>query len=313
VKKKYYQDVTAQTDFSVCYHVEIDLDFDKEPPEYFVGEPVEMTVHMKDEEGLPVNGCVESLMILPDGVVVTDVEWSKVDDGLYIATYVPEQEGLHNITVGVKDDIKCYLEEASGSFHVGCEDAVVTLEIGNAVIDEPVHFLLTVTDEEGNPLTGAEIESELCNPDDSCISLSWTDQKDGTYTAEYTPSLLGWHQLCGTFIIIDDSCYKGFFEGVFTVFESMLPDLLIRDEDIRVEPDPHVGEEVTIYVTVWNIGKGDAGEFYVLVLINSIKLESKLVEGLAAHKSITLAFKWKVMYSGEYVVRAIADAGGEII
>jgi hypothetical protein len=313
IKKKYYQDTTAGCDFAVCYHIELDLDFDKDPPEYALGEPVEMTVLARDENGEPVNATVKSVVQLPDGLMITDLEWILTAPGTYRASYIPELEGEYQIAIRLEEDIKCYLEEASGTFYVGCDDADIHLEIGDAVIDEPVEFVLTVTDCDGNPLPGGEIESVLCLPDGSSLSLCWTDQNDGTYTAEYTPSVLGWHQLCGTVIIIDETgCYKGFFEGSFTVTEKKLPDLIIRNEDITVTPDPQIGEDVLISVTVWNMGEADAGEFYVLVLINGEKFASKLVETLAAHESITLTFEWKVKYTGKYVITAIADAGEEI-
>jgi hypothetical protein len=174
---------------------------------------------------------------------------------------------------------------------------------------------LNVTDSEENPLLGGKIESELCIPDETPypVFLSWTDQKDGTYTTEYTPSIPGHYYLSGTVTVIGEStCFKGDFEGNFTITESNLPDLQIRNEDITVDPDPHIDVKVTISVTVWNRGEADAGTFFVLVLVNGEKFASKVIPGLAAHESITIEFEWRVEYSGTYVITAIADAGGEV-
>lgn len=70
----------------------------------------------------------------------------------------------------------------------------------------------------------------------------------------------------------ENDCFKNYFGKNFTVNETNLPDLFICDEDIEVDPDPQVGEIVIIKVTVHNIGEADAGEFYILILINGKKL-----------------------------------------
>jgi len=83
VKKKYYEDVQAATSFGVCYHVEIDLTFDKDIPEYSLGESVKMTVHAADENGCPLSADIKSVFLLPDGTIITDLEWTQTDPGTY--------------------------------------------------------------------------------------------------------------------------------------------------------------------------------------------------------------------------------------
>jgi hypothetical protein len=314
VKKKYYRDMRAHTNFYVCYHAEIDLEFNKDTPEYALGEPVGMAVCVTDENNHPVPAGVESVLVLPDGEVVTGLSWTQTEPGIYSASYTPVQEGVHHITVGVQKDSICYLEKASDTFYVKeCEKARIDLEITGTTLHEPVICVLTVTDSTGNGLSGGDIESELCIPDDppSPIPLSWKDQGNGRYTAEYTPSLPGHYKISGTVTIFGEKCFKNSFEGFFTVTEKKLPDLVIRNEFIDVEPDPEIGETCTISVTVQNIGEADAGEFYVLVLIDNKQLGSTLVEGLAAGESIVVRFEWNVKYSGKYTIKAIADAGEE--
>jgi hypothetical protein len=118
VKKKYYLDVTVAYHFDVCYHLEIDLNL-KDPPEYLVEEKVEMTVHVKDENDEPVNSGVKSVLTLPDGSHITDLEWVLVKDGIYTTAYTPQQQGEYTITVKPGEDITCYLGEDSGTFYVG--------------------------------------------------------------------------------------------------------------------------------------------------------------------------------------------------
>jgi hypothetical protein len=119
VKKKYYKDMRANSSFDVCFHVEINLEFDKDPPEYVVEEEVEITVYIRDENEEPIHSGAESILILPDGSQITDLEWTLADEGTYTTIYTPQQEGEYTITVGPKEDVKCCLEEASGTFYVG--------------------------------------------------------------------------------------------------------------------------------------------------------------------------------------------------
>ena len=161
VKKKYYKDVRVQSDFGVCYHVGIDLAFDKDPPEYTVLDNVTMTVSITDEEGSPLDLGIDSVLVLPDGNI-ENLLWTQVTTGMYTTVYVPDQEGQHSITVEATGDSMCYLEDITATFTVkACEEAILSLEISPAVINEPVTFILTVTDKSGNNLSGALIESEL--------------------------------------------------------------------------------------------------------------------------------------------------------
>ncbi len=306
VKKKYYEDTRASTTFSVCDHVQITLELDKR--EYSPGETVMMTVHCFDENGCPVNGEISSVLVLPDGQVRTDLAWTCTEEGTYTASYSPEQEGDYSITVGIKEEGKCYLEEASSTFTVEqCEDASLSLEISEPVIFEPVYFTLTVRDSGGTPLPGGEVDSELCLPDNTTVSLTWVDRGDGTYTAEYTPSLLGRHILSGKVTLPGAVCYKGFFDAYFTVTKKKLPDLVIRNEDITIEPEPHLGDTVTISVTVWNIGTKEAESFWVVILINDGVVYREFVGVLAPGSTVTIAYEWKVLYSGGFIIQVIAD------
>ena len=208
----------------------------------------------------------------------------------------------------------CYLEDITATFTVKeCEEALLNLEIGPAVINEPVTFILAVTDKNGNYLSNARIDSEVYLPDCSSITLSWKEE-DGIYHAEYTPSEIGIYEVRGTVTILGEPCFRGSFFKPFAVYEKKLPDLVILNEYIKVDPEPEVGESVTIQVTVWNYGKADAGEFWVMVIVVNDELErvfikSEKVEGLAAGESKSIEFQWKVKYSGKYYIYALADVG----
>ncbi|MBU7018581.1 MAG: hypothetical protein HXS44_13815 [Theionarchaea archaeon] len=306
VKKKYYKDVRVQTDFGVCYHVGIDLDFDKNPPEYTLLEEVIMTVYITDEEGSPLDSGIDSVLVLPDGNT-DDLLWTPVTTGMYTTGYVPDQEGQYSITVEATGDNICYLEDITATFMVKeCEEALLNLEISPAVINEPVTFVLTVKDIEGNNLFNARIDSEVYLPDCSSIALSWKEE-DGLYYAEYIPSEIGVYEVRGTVAVFGEDCFRGFFYRPFTVCEKKLPDLVIRNEDIIVYPDPGIGDAVTISVTIWNMGNADAEEFLVYVLIDGWVIYWESVPGLIAGESWTIESMWTFYHSGCYIISAVVD------
>jgi hypothetical protein len=309
VKKKYYKDVMVYTDFDVCYHVNMNLEFNRNPPEYELGELVEMTIHVTDETGAPVIAGVESMMILPDGRTIPDLPWTQTNPGTYIVPYVPRQPGNYSITARMTEDSTCYLEDINSVFFVkSCDEALINLEIHNTVLDELTTLVLTITDGDNNPLSGADIASDLYHLDEYVATLVWTDQGGGIYAAEYTPANEGLHTICGTVLVLDEAgCFSNFFQGYFTVEERLLPDLVIRNEDITIYPDPKTHDFVEILVKVWNMGKKDAGEFQVIVLIDGEELDSYSVKGLAAGESITIKFTWYVEHSGAYIISAIVD------
>jgi hypothetical protein len=308
VKKKYYKDVRVQTDFGICYHIGIDLAFDKDPPVYTILEVVTMTVSITDEQGSPLDTGIDSLLVLPDGNT-DDLLWTPVTTGIYTTSYVPDQEGQYTITVEATGDSICYLEDITATFTVkACEKALLNLEIGPAVINEPVIFKLTATDKDGNPLLEACIELDIYHQNEYVTTLTWIDKEsDGVYMAEYTPSELGSFHVMGSITVREEKCFKGIIDKYFTVTEKNLPDLMIRNNDITVSPEPHLNATVTISVTVWNIGNGDAVCFWVIILINDEVVHREPVAFLAAGEGITFTHEWTVLYSGSYIIQAIAD------
>jgi len=305
VKKKYYADERASTDFSVCYHMNIDFTFDHAPPVYELGDLVEMTVTCYDRSGQPIAGTLDITLVQPDGQSA-EANWVYTD-GVYTVQYHPTQEGLYSVTISVKDDVICYLEEAHGQFLVShCKEAVSDITLSEPIVNELIQAELNITDSEGNPLTGANVSSTLHTPSGS-LTLSWEESDEGIYRAQFTPTETGFYQICGHFYVMHDSCYQGFFEAGCTVTEKLLPDLLITNEDISVDPEPEIGDTVTISVTVHNIGNKDAQDFWVIILINDVPKYWELIPYLPPGGSYTLEYQWIVIFSGGYVIQAIVD------
>jgi hypothetical protein len=78
----------------VCYHATLALEFDKDIPEYDLGECVHITVTAADEEGQPLDGTIASVLSPPDSSEITDLEWTSSAPGIYSTSYLPEQEGV---------------------------------------------------------------------------------------------------------------------------------------------------------------------------------------------------------------------------
>ncbi|MBU7043243.1 MAG: hypothetical protein HXS47_06590, partial [Theionarchaea archaeon] len=311
VKKRYYQDEHVVTGFSVCYHITIDATLDRSPPVYELGDPVEVTVTILDESGETVTGDLSIELIQPAGQPV-EVEWVHTNE-VYTLSFRPTQEGLHSLDISLKDDVKCYLEEAHTHFLVStCEEALTDITLSEPIVNEVITAELVITDPQGNPLSGVEIESELHTPEGS-LTLSWTEFADGIYSTEFTPTQTGFYQICGHFSVLRDTCYRGFFEAACTVTEKRMPDLLISNEDISVDPEPELGDMVTISVTAHNIGNKDAEDFWVVILINDRVVYWEFFPVLPAGASYTLDYEWLIIHSGAYIIQAFADAPESMI
>ncbi len=307
VKKKFYEDATASCSFDVCYHARITLLIDEGRSDYAVGESVEMTVYAEEANGSPLEGTVESALVF-EGTLIP-LSWTSPDPGTYVTTYRPEKEGDYEITVRIRKEGVCYLEEASSTFSVRmCEQLFVQLEPAEAVINEPVELVMTVTDENGTPVPGCTIDSSLHLPDGSVLPLSWVDEGDGTYRTTYTPTMMGLHTICGSvFVFGENNCFYNTFDGIFTVSEKKLPDLVIRNEDITVHPEPTINSTVIVSVTVWNVGRADAEAFWVVILIDSKVVHKELIGGLAAGQGLTITYQWTVLHSGKHIIQALVD------
>ncbi len=307
VKKKFYEDSTASCSFNVCYHARITLLLDEGRSIYAVGEPVKMTVYAEEANNTPVEGTVESALVFEGSLI--PLSWTSPNPGTYVTTYTPEKEGDYTIMVRIRKEGVCYLEEASSTFSVRvCEPLFVAFEPAGAVINEPVELIVTVTDEDGSPVPGCTIDTSLHLSDDSVTPVSWVDEGDGTYRAVYTPSMIGLHTICGSvFAFGENNCFYNSLDGMFTVSEKKLPDLVIRNEDITVNPQPALGDTVTISVTVWNVGNKKAENFWVLILINDEVLYREFIGVLAENQSVTITYQWTVLYSGGFIIQALAD------
>jgi hypothetical protein len=272
---------------------------------------VEVTVTILDESRETVTGDLSIELIQPDGQLA-EVGWVHANE-VYTLSFQPTQEGLHSLTVALKDDATCHLEEAHAHFLVSeCEEALIDLTLTESIVNEVITAELVITDPQGNSLPGIEIESELYTPEGS-LTLSWTESGDGVYSAEFTPTETGFYQICGYFYTPAGSCYKGFFEAACTVMEKRMADLLIRNEDISVDPEPELGDTVTISVTVHNVGNKDAEDFWVVILINDWVVYWEFFPVLPAGASYTLEYEWQVIHSGAHIIQAFADAPESMI
>jgi hypothetical protein len=287
----------------------MNLEFNKNPPDYVLGEPVTMTVFVTDENGIPVRAGLESVVVVPGGDIYSDVLWVEISPGLYTASYVPHQEGEYSITVTVKEGYTCYGEDASATFSVECDTALVYWTTSTVIIGEPARFLLMITDTEGDFLPGAFIETDIYYQDEYIATLTWTyDDENSIYTAQYTFSELGVYDVTGTVTVFkENTCFTASVTEHFTVIKKNLPDLVIHNEDIIIEPDPHLNTTVTISVTVWNFGKGDAECFWVILLINDYIVHREPIALLTAGEKYTFMYEWTILYSGSYIIQAIAD------
>ncbi|MGC1122059.1 MAG: CARDB domain-containing protein [Candidatus Methanofastidiosia archaeon] len=116
-RKHLYKDASASSDFMVCYNVQFELKFDKNPPQYSLGQHVSIMVTIT-EDGNPLSGILGYELASPEGGSES-LEWEETLPGVYHASYLPLQPGKYIISVWLQDDFgACYLGEASSSFEV---------------------------------------------------------------------------------------------------------------------------------------------------------------------------------------------------
>ncbi len=116
VRKKFYEEVTASCSFNVCCHARITLIIDEGRSVYARGESVKMTVYAEEANNTPVEGTVESALVFEGSVI--PLSWTSPNPGTYVTTYTPEKEGDYKITVRIRKEGVCYLEEALSTFSV---------------------------------------------------------------------------------------------------------------------------------------------------------------------------------------------------
>ncbi|MEM5824006.1 MAG: CARDB domain-containing protein [Archaeoglobaceae archaeon] len=74
-----------------------------------------------------------------------------------------------------------------------------------------------------------------------------------------------------------------------------------------------VNQPVMINATVNNIGNADAGGFNVKFYINDSLLDTKRVLSLGARSSTIVGTTWTPNSAGDYLIRVVADADGEVM
>jgi hypothetical protein len=119
-RKHLYKDASTSSDFMVCYNVQFKLEFDKNPPQYSLGQHVSITVTIT-EDGSPLSGILGYELSTPEGES-ENLEWEETSPGVYHASYLPLQPGRYEMSVWLQDDKgACYLGKASSSFEVSGE------------------------------------------------------------------------------------------------------------------------------------------------------------------------------------------------
>ena len=79
-------------------------------------------------------------------------------------------------------------------------------------------------------------------------------------------------------------------------------DITFGDEAVYLSRNPRVGESVTIFTNVTNIGKNTGKDINVTLYIKDVFYQSKLIKGLAKGHSVILAFEWTPQSFGSDII-----------
>jgi hypothetical protein len=116
-RKHLYKDASTSSDFMVCYDVSFEIEFDRVPPLYTLGDSVSITVRAT-EDGSPFSGTIVSEIKPPEGSS-TALEWEEISPGVFHTSYMPYWLGKYLITVWTEDENgSCFLGRASSGFEV---------------------------------------------------------------------------------------------------------------------------------------------------------------------------------------------------
>jgi len=91
------------------------------------------------------------------------------------------------------------------------------------------------------------------------------------------------------------------------------PDLELSNLTTVPKSDIYVGQNVSINVTLRNIGSGNASAFNVSLRVNGeIEAEKRIDDGLNVNDSMPVNFSWTPVKAGEYLIIVEADSDHEI-
>ncbi|OFV68504.1 MAG: membrane protein containing APHP domain protein [Candidatus Syntrophoarchaeum caldarius] len=91
------------------------------------------------------------------------------------------------------------------------------------------------------------------------------------------------------------------------------PDLELSNLTTVPKSDIYVGQNVSINVTLRNIGSGNASAFNVSLRVNGeIEAEKRIDDGLNVNVSMPVNFSWTPVEAGEYLIIVEADSDHEI-
>lgn len=93
-----------------------------------------------------------------------------------------------------------------------------------------------------------------------------------------------------------------------------LPDLQVRADDIQLSESAfRVGQTVTVFATVRNVGRAGANNVVVAFDENGKSLGQRTVASLAPGESQVVGVPWLIDGAGIHVLRVLADPGGAIL
>jgi len=139
-------------------------------------------------------------LVSPEGQHVP-VDITDNGDGTYTCNYTPVQPGRHKLDVALKG--KPVLNNYSIPVSKSQTDPAKSTASGPGIeptgnlINKPTHFTIQARNRIGDPMKtgGDNFAVHVRGPYQNDVDIKQTDNKDGTYLVEYTPTVAGPHKV----------------------------------------------------------------------------------------------------------------------
>ena len=160
---------------------------------YMAGDSIKISVSLRDADKNAVSG-----VVLADEVAVANATlksvWTDNKDGTYSATYTAAKAGS-----GLKATLKLAgwaRASESGTYSVAAGKVVqinstITTDKTAYMAGDSIKISVSLKDADNNAVSGVTLSAEVVTVVNARLTGSWTDNKDGTYTATYTATRAG--------------------------------------------------------------------------------------------------------------------------
>jgi hypothetical protein len=160
-------------------------------PDGVAGSPTTITVTSRDANGNALTSGGETVVVDVSGANTVTPAVTDNDDGTYTATYTPSTAGTDTVAISLNGDAITDSPFTSVVSSGSADPAQTTATVPDGTAGSPTIVTVQARDANGNDLAtgGDNVVVTVTGANNATPAV--TDNTDGTYTAQYTPSVAG--------------------------------------------------------------------------------------------------------------------------